>query len=40
MREPYGAAARPVIHERDIVAVAVRVLTGYRRAIAVRRDLA
>jgi uncharacterized protein YbjT (DUF2867 family) len=28
VREPYGAAARPVIHERDIAAVAVRVLTG------------
>jgi uncharacterized protein YbjT (DUF2867 family) len=28
VREPYGAAARPVIHERDIAAVAVRVLTS------------
>lgn len=28
VREPYGAAARPVIHERDIAAVAVRTLTG------------
>ncbi|MGH3924997.1 MAG: NAD(P)H-binding protein, partial [Pseudonocardiaceae bacterium] len=28
VREPYGAAARPVIHERDIAAVAARVLTG------------
>ncbi|MGH3887670.1 MAG: NAD(P)H-binding protein [Pseudonocardiaceae bacterium] len=26
VREPYGAAARPVIHERDIAAVAARVL--------------
>lgn len=26
VREPYGAAARPVIHEQDIAAVAVRVL--------------
>lgn len=28
VREPYGAAARPVIHERDIAAVAARVLTS------------
>lgn len=28
VREPYGTAARPVIHERDIAAVAVRVLAG------------
>jgi uncharacterized protein YbjT (DUF2867 family) len=28
VREPYGAAAAPVIHERDIAAVAVRVLTS------------
>ena len=27
MREPYGGAARSLIHERDIAAVAVRVLT-------------
>jgi uncharacterized protein YbjT (DUF2867 family) len=28
VREPYGAAAWPAIHERDIAAVAVRVLTS------------
>jgi uncharacterized protein YbjT (DUF2867 family) len=28
VREPYGAAASPVIHERDIAAVAARVLTS------------
>lgn len=28
VREPYGSAARPVIHERDIAAVAARVLTS------------
>lgn len=28
MCEPYGAVARPVIHERDIAAVAARVLTS------------
>lgn len=28
VRQPYGALARPLIHERDIAAVAVRVLTG------------
>lgn len=34
VRESYGAAARPVIHERDIAAVAVRALTsdGHRGA--------
>jgi len=28
VREPYGAAARPVTHERNIAAVAARVLTS------------
>ncbi len=28
MREPYGAAAMPPLHERDLAAVAVRALTG------------
>jgi len=32
VRWPYGAAARSLIHERDIAAVAVRALTGDRHA--------
>ncbi|MER5646343.1 NmrA family NAD(P)-binding protein [Streptosporangium sp. NPDC002524] len=28
VREPYGAAAMPPLHERDLAAVAVRALTG------------
>ncbi|MDQ3762555.1 MAG: NAD(P)H-binding protein [Actinomycetota bacterium] len=28
VREPHGAAARPVIHEQDVAAVAVHALTG------------
>ncbi|MFI7361029.1 NAD(P)H-binding protein [Streptomyces sp. NPDC050149] len=35
VREPYGAAAAPVVHERDIAAVAVRALIGDGHAGAV-----